>query len=73
MGSGCVGEAQESRAAFATLARRAEWREDALVARFREEILPAIDARGLALEPLLRPMGAHRIPARLVETIDALR
>ena len=69
----CVGEAQESRAAFATLARRAEWREDALVARFREEILPAIDARGLALEPLLRPMGAHRIPARLVEAIDALR
>ena len=69
----CVGEARESRAAFAALARRAEWREDALVARFREEILPMIDGRGLALEPLLRPQGGHRIPARLVEAIGALR
>jgi len=69
----CVGEAQESRAAFAALARRPEWREDALVARFREEILPAIDAEGLALEPLLKPQGEHRIPARLVALVDALR
>lgn len=69
----CVGEAQESRAAFAALARRPEWREDALVARFREEILPAIDADGLALEPLLKPQGEHRIPARLVALVDALR
>ena len=69
----CVGEARESRAAFAALARRPEWREDALVARFREEILPAIDADGLALEPLLKPQGEHRIPARLVALLDALR
>ena len=69
----CVGEARESRAAFAALARRPEWREDALVARFREEILPAIDADGLALEPLLKPQGEHRIPARLVALVDALR
>ncbi len=69
----CVGEARESRAAFAALARRPEWREDALVARFREEILPAIDADGLALEPLLKPQGEHRIPPRLVALVDALR
>jgi UDP-N-acetyl-alpha-D-muramoyl-L-alanyl-L-glutamate epimerase len=60
----CVGEARESRASLAALARRAEWREDAIVARFREEIAPHVDAGQLALEPLLEPAGEHRIPDR---------
>jgi len=60
----CVGEARESRAAMAALARRAEWREDAIVTRFRDEIAPRIDAGQLTLEPLLAPAGEHRIPAR---------
>lgn len=67
----CVGEARESRAAMAALARRAEWREDAIVARFREEIAPHVDAAQLALEPLLAPAGEHRIPDRLAR-FDAL-
>jgi hypothetical protein len=69
----CVGEALESRAAMAALAARAEWREDAIVARFRSTILPALDARELALEPLLQVDGEHRIPDRLRGALDAVR
>lgn len=61
----CVGEGIESRAALAALTARAEWREDALVARFAEEILPQLDRAGLDLDALLKPDGEHRIPARL--------
>jgi hypothetical protein len=69
----CVGEGIESRAAMAALAARAEWREDAVVARFADEILPSLDAHDLALAPLLVPQGEHRIPARLAMLIDAHR
>lgn len=69
----CVGEGRESRAAMAALARRAEWREDAVVARFAEEILPRLAGEDLALEPLLALSGEHRIPARLAGAFDALR
>ena len=70
----CVGEGQESRAAFAALAARAEWSEDALVARFRREIAPQLDPRSLALDAQLAPCGEHRIPARLVPYVfDAHR
>jgi UDP-N-acetyl-alpha-D-muramoyl-L-alanyl-L-glutamate epimerase len=69
----CVGEGIEARAAMAALASRAEWREDAVVARFADEILPALDAAGLALAPLLVPQGEHLIPARLAALIDAHR
>lgn len=70
----CVGEGEESRAAFAALALRAEWREDALVARFAEEIAPQLDADNLELDALLLPAGAHRIPSHLVPFVfDAQR
>ena len=69
----CVGEGIESRAAMAALAALAEWREDAVVARFADEILPQLDARELELAVLLTPHGEHRIPARLVRFIDAHR
>lgn len=60
----CVGEGAEARAAFAALAARPEWREDALVARFREEVAPQLDASSLALEPWLAPSGEHGVPRR---------
>jgi hypothetical protein len=69
----CVGEAAESRAAFAALASRAEWREDALVRRFAREIAPV---RGDAIVPmrdLLEPRPDHALPPRYRELIDALR
>lgn len=69
----CVGEAIESRAAFAALAIRPEWREDELVARFRTRILPVLGASVPPLEALLAPMGPHRIPERLAGFLDADR
>jgi hypothetical protein len=67
----CVGEGRESRAAMAALAARAEWREDALVARFAREIRPQLDPAELALEPLLRIEGEHRVPAAVWERVRA--
>ena len=61
----CVGEGRESRAAMHALAQRPEWREDALVVRFAEEIAPRLDARELALAPLLTPSAEHFLPLRL--------
>lgn len=61
----CVGEGAEARAAMYALSQRPEWQEDTLVARFRHEILPQLDAAELALEPWLRPSSEHRVPARL--------
>ena len=69
----CVGEGVESRAAMNALTRRAEWREDAIVARFAEEIAPRLDPRELAMEPLLVPAGEHGIPSRLLPFPDAHR
>jgi hypothetical protein len=69
----CVGEASEARAAFAALAERPEWREDTLVARFRGEIAPRIDAVRLRLAPWLEPAGEHGVPDRFAGALDAIR
>lgn len=61
----CVGEGAEARAAMVALSQRPEWQEDALVARFRSEILPQLDVSLLALEPWLEPSAENRVPARL--------
>jgi len=67
----CVGEGRESRAAMATLASRAEWKEDALVVRFIREIRPQLQADELALAPQLELGTEHRIPAPLWERVRA--
>jgi hypothetical protein len=69
----CVGEGAEARAAMHALSQRPEWREDALVARFAEEILPQLDVAELDLEPWLEAADAHCIPARLAGALDAIR
>ena len=68
----CVGEGAEARAAMYALSQRPEWQEDALVARFRSEILPQLDAGQLALEPWLGPSPEHRVPARLQAALAAI-
>ncbi|WP_426662975.1 UDP-N-acetyl-alpha-D-muramoyl-L-alanyl-L-glutamate epimerase [Rhodanobacter aciditrophus] len=68
----CVGEGAEARAAMYALSQRPEWQEDALVARFRAEILPQLDATQLALEPWLQPSSEHRVPARLQAALKAI-
>ncbi|HEY0506077.1 MAG TPA: UDP-N-acetyl-alpha-D-muramoyl-L-alanyl-L-glutamate epimerase [Lysobacter sp.] len=67
----CVGEGRESRAAMAALAERPEWREDALVERFAQEIRPQLAADELRIEPLLVIDDEHRIPASLWERLRA--
>ena len=67
----CVGEGRESRAAIAALAQRPEWAEDAIVARFRDEILPQLDRGELALTPLLAPSSEHFLPARFMRLLHA--
>ena len=69
----CVGEASEARAAFAALAQRPEWREDALVVRFREEIAPQLDVASLQLQPWLQASDGHGVPARFQGALDAIR
>ncbi|MGO4702274.1 UDP-N-acetyl-alpha-D-muramoyl-L-alanyl-L-glutamate epimerase [Dyella sp. 2RAB6] len=66
----CVGEGAEARAAMYALGQRPEWQEDALVARFRSEILPQLDVAELALEPWLQASPEQRIPARLRGALD---
>ena len=61
----CVGEGRESRAALHALSLRPEWREDALIARFAEEIAPQLNVGDLALAPLLMPSSTHFLPFRL--------
>ncbi|MEO8809158.1 MAG: UDP-N-acetyl-alpha-D-muramoyl-L-alanyl-L-glutamate epimerase [Rhodanobacter sp.] len=68
----CVGEGAEARAAMYALSQRPEWQEDALVARFRSEILPQLDASQLALEPWLEPSPEHRLPARLQAALKTI-
>ena len=68
----CVGEGRESRAAMAALAKRPEWREDAIVARFAREILPQLDAEALDIAPLLVVEDdAHRVPEPLWDRLRA--
>lgn len=67
----CVGEGAEARAAMYALSQRPEWQEDALIARFRSEILPQLDATQLALEPWLIPGDEQRVPARLQAALAA--
>ena len=61
----CVGEGRESRAALAALAANPSWREDALVARFAQEIQPQLETVDLMLAPLLEASDDHAIPPAL--------
>ncbi|VXB47605.1 conserved hypothetical protein [Luteimonas sp. 9C] len=68
----CVGEGRESRAAMAALAKRPEWREDAVVARFAREIAPQLDTHELDVAALLAvEADAHRIPDVLWDRLRA--
>ncbi|UNK50668.1 endonuclease domain-containing protein [Lysobacter sp. S4-A87] len=67
----CVGEGRESRAAMAALTVRPEWREDALVERFANEIRPQLDAEDLRIEPLLVIDDEQRMPPALWERLRA--
>lgn len=67
----CVGEARESRAALASLAQSASWREDAIVRRFALEIVAHLDTAPPALATLLAWHEPQQIPGSLREVIRA--
>jgi hypothetical protein len=67
----CVGEGRESRAAMNALTTRPEWREDALVEHFAQDILPQLDAAELPIAPLLVLDDEQRIPPQLWERLRA--
>ncbi|MBC7990054.1 MAG: endonuclease domain-containing protein, partial [Luteimonas sp.] len=67
----CVGEGKESRAAMAVLASRPEWREDAIVERFRREIAPQLGGDELAVAPLLVIDDEHGIPPAVWDKLRA--
>jgi hypothetical protein len=67
----CVGEGREARAVFAALTLRPAWREDALVARFAQEIQPQLGDDLDSIDDLLPPGGEHRIPPALWSTLRA--
>ena len=56
---------------YLALAARADWREDALVARFVHEIQPQLDPAELEIAPLLEIAGEHRVPASVWERVRA--
>ncbi|MBB3225722.1 hypothetical protein FHW69_000312 [Luteibacter sp. Sphag1AF] len=68
----CVGEGAEARAAMYALSQRPEWQEDALIVRFRRDVLPQLNVEELALEPWLLPGASHLVPQRLIGALDAL-
>ena len=68
----CVGEGAEARAAMYALSQRPEWQEDALIERFRRDILPQLDPADLALEPWLTPSDEHHVPTRLQAALAAI-
>jgi UDP-N-acetyl-alpha-D-muramoyl-L-alanyl-L-glutamate epimerase len=67
----CVGEGKESRAAMAALASRPEWREDAIVERFRREIAPQLSGDELEVAPLLVIDDEHGIPPAVWDKLRA--
>lgn len=67
----CVGEEEESLAAFCLLSRDPAWNRDAIVARFVDDTLPGLsDPDGLVSRTLLAA-GEHCIPYEFLELLDA--
>ena len=68
----CVGEAQESRAAFVALSARADWQEDALVQRFAYEIRPHLPLALPTLSELCVPDSQVTLPEAFARLVEAL-
>ena len=68
----CVGEAQESTAAFVALSARADWQEDALVQRFAREIRPHLPSALPTLSELCAPDSQVTLPEAFATLVEAL-
>ena len=68
----CVGEAEESTAAFVALSARADWQEDALVQRFAAEIRPHLPLALPTLSELCVPDPQATLPEAFAVLVEAL-
>jgi hypothetical protein len=67
----CVGEVEESVAALLLLDQQDDWRDDVVLRRFVDEVLPKLELpEDVLLEPFRRA-SEHHIPSRFVELLDA--
>ncbi len=67
----CVGEEAESAAALILLSRQPKWRDDAIVAWFRREILPTIDDPDSLPERYLSAATTSNLPEKYRELAHA--
>jgi len=68
----CVGEVDESVAAIRLLARDPRWREQRVVRRLAEQVLPQFGADAGDPAALFRLSSEHSVPPVLIDHVDAL-
>jgi hypothetical protein len=66
----CVGEEEESAAAFRLLADDRDWRDAAVVRHVRDAVLPGLGRAGDP-DAVLEPSGDHCLPPRYEEMVRA--
>jgi len=67
----CVGEIEESAAAFILLTQHSQWRNDCLVRRFKTKILPGLDNPERMVKTALEFSSYHQLPYRYEEVLRA--
>ncbi|MCP4701656.1 MAG: endonuclease domain-containing protein [Gammaproteobacteria bacterium] len=69
----CVGEIEESLAAFFLIAKNPQWREDRIVRRFAKEVLPGLDNPEQLVQNALTPTRDHLVPEEFSNFLNAYR
>jgi hypothetical protein len=67
----CVGEVNESLAAFFLLSGHPDWRRDALVCRFAQNILPTLTAPDVLVKDALAFSPNHQLPHDYLKVLHA--
>ncbi len=68
----CVGEAEESTAALVALSARADWQEDAIIARFARDIRPQLGFAPPSLQDLCKPNPAVTLAPKFCDLVEQL-
>ncbi len=67
----CVGEVDESRAAFILLSRNSQWRDDCVVKRFKTETLPQLNDPEQILKSAFSLSSHHQVPDPYLKVLRA--
>ncbi len=67
----CVGEIEESAAAFILLTQNLQWRDDCLVRRFKTKILPGLNHPERIVKTALDFSNSHQLPYQYEEVLRA--